>query len=68
MVLTLKSRVLRMPAAAGPAAIPKALALTKAAELAVRMLKGTWSEMYRLLIALAPPRLRHKDKRRKVNS
>ena len=56
---TLKSILLSRPARAGPTAIPKALALTKAADALVSCFTGTWSEIYLLLIALAPPNLQH---------
>jgi len=57
MSVTLKLILARAPARAGPTAMPKALALTKAADALVSCLTGTWSEMYLRLIALAPPNL-----------
>ena len=45
------------PARAGPEAIPKALALTNAADACSRDFEGTQSLMYRLLTALAEPSL-----------
>ena len=60
---TSKLNLSRRPASAGPTAIPRALALTKAAEALVSCLTGTWSEMYLLLIALAPPNLQVSKKK-----
>ncbi len=55
--LTLNLMLLRRPASAGPVAIPSALALTNAAEARVSSFTGTWSAMYRRLIALTFPNL-----------
>lgn len=55
--MTLKLILASAPARAGPTAMPRALALTNAADALVSCFTGTWSEMYRRLIALAPPNL-----------
>jgi len=59
--------LLKKPASAGPAAIPSALALTNAAEALVSCFTGTWSEMYRRLIALAPPNLQQDKPQHNTN-